>query len=55
MHVSGLIKHSFARVIGGAASAQVVAAKLAAIKPTAKEIHEKYKRLGERARNGVGF
>ena len=40
MYVSGLIKRSLAQVMGGAAGAQVAAAKLAAKKPTAKEICE---------------
>ncbi len=40
MHVSGLIKRSLAQLMGGAAGAHNAAAKLAAKKPTAKEIRE---------------
>ena len=40
MHVSGLTKRRLAQVMGGAAGAQVAVAKLAAKKPTAKEIRE---------------
>ena len=40
MHVSGLMKCRLAQVMGGAAGAQVSAAKPEAIKPTAKEILE---------------
>ena len=45
MHVLGLIKRSLAHVVGGAAGAHDAAAKPAAKKPTAKEIHDESTRL----------
>jgi hypothetical protein len=53
MHDSGLIKRILAQVMGGAAGAQVAAAKLAAKKPTVKEIHEEEKRAREQAETGT--